>query len=42
MYSAVDVFELMNYHDLELTLDHLDENGKQRALQEAEEPKPQP
>jgi len=40
-YNAVDVFELLNYHDQELMLD-LDETAKQRALEEVGEPKPRP
>ena len=37
MYDAQDVFDLLQYHDLELTLDLLVENRKQSALEEAEE-----
>jgi hypothetical protein len=32
----------LNYHDQELTLDDLAVIGKQSALEEAEEPEPQP
>jgi cysteine synthase len=41
-YGAEDVFELLNYHDQELTLGHLVEIRKQSAVEEAEEPEPDP
>ena len=38
MYDAEDVFELLNSHDQELTLEHLVEIPNQSACEEAEEP----
>jgi len=38
-YCAEDVFELLNYHDQELTLYHL-ETWKQSTLEETGAPKP--
>jgi hypothetical protein len=37
MHDVKDVFDLLHYNDLELTLDFLVENRKQSALEEAEE-----
>jgi len=41
-YVAEDEFELQEYHDQDLTLNHLVEIRKQSTLEEAEEPEPQP
>jgi hypothetical protein len=40
-YGAEDVFELLNSHDKEHTLDSLVEIRKQSDLEEAEEPEPE-
>jgi hypothetical protein len=42
MYDAKDVFKLLNYHNINFTLNHLVEIWKQSTLEEtwALEPKP--
>lgn len=42
IYSADDVFELPNFYNQELMLDHHVEIQKQSAINETEEPKPEP
>lgn len=41
-YGVEDVFELLNAHDQELTLDGLVQIQKQSTLEEADEPEPDP
>jgi hypothetical protein len=41
MYSAEDVFQLLNFHN-QLMLDHHVEIQKQSAIEETEAPKPEP
>jgi hypothetical protein len=36
------LFDLLKYHDQDLTLDHHAEIQKQNTLEEAEEPEPEP
>ena len=42
MYSAEDVFQLLNFRNQELMLDHHVEIQKQSAIEETEAPKPEP
>lgn len=41
-YDAEDVFKLLNFHNLNLTLNHLVEIRKQSTLEETEELEPKP
>jgi hypothetical protein len=41
-YDAEDVFKLLNFHNLNLTLNHLVEIRKQSTLEETEELEPTP
>jgi len=42
MYSAEDVFKLLNFHNHELVLNHHVEIQKQNVIEKTEEPKPEP